>query len=175
MDRNLFFFDDIKKDTIKPIIEKIYEINDHDNEKEEKEVGYKRKPVTLVLNSNGGLAYDGFSLADVIERSKTPVHIHATGLIASAGLVLLLSAHKKYGDKNSTFVYHSVSSGARGCIEWLKNELKESERIQAMYNAYITKRSRLDTEKMKYYYEHQKDWFIAAQEALQMGLIDEIL
>lgn len=173
-ERTLYLFDGIHKSSVKAIIEQIIKINQFDDEKDKKEKDYKRLPIELIINSNGGSVYDGFGLINVIDNSKTPVHTYVFGLAASMSLLIAVSGHKRYAGRLSTFMYHSVSNHIGGQFERLKNRLDETERLQHLYDEYLVSKTKFELEDLKTVQEHQRDWFISPEQALELGIIDEI-
>ena len=53
-DRTLYLFDGINKSSVKMIVEQIMKINQYDDDKDKKEKDFKRVPIDLIINSNGG-------------------------------------------------------------------------------------------------------------------------
>ncbi|MBD0380207.1 ATP-dependent Clp protease proteolytic subunit [Paenibacillus sedimenti] len=173
-ERTLYLFDGINKSSVKQIIESILKLNQLDDERDKKEKDFKRVPIDLIINSNGGSVYDGLALINVIDNSKTPVHTYVYGLAASMSLLIAASGHKRYAGRLSTFMYHSVSNHIGGQFERLKNRLDETERLQTIYDEYLISKTKFRLEDLKNVQEHQRDWFISPEEALELGIVDEI-
>ncbi|MEW9701672.1 ATP-dependent Clp protease proteolytic subunit [Paenibacillus sp. SI8] len=174
-ERTLYLFDGINKSSVKTVIEHIFKINQFDDDKDKKEKEYKRAPIDLIINSNGGSVYDGLGLINVIDNSKTPVHTYVFGLAASMSLLIAASGHKRYAGRLSTFMYHSVSNHIGGHMEHLKNRLDETQRLQQVYDQYLLSKSKFQLEDLVNVQEHQRDWFINPEDALSLGIIDEII
>ncbi|QGQ95985.1 hypothetical protein EHS13_14425 [Paenibacillus psychroresistens] len=174
-ERTLYLFDTIDKNTVKAVIENIIRINKHDDDIDKREKDFKRLPIEIIINSRGGSIYDGLGLIGVIEKSKTAIHTHVYGLAASMGLLVAVSGHKRYSSRLSTFMYHSVSSTMGGKLDHLINRLDEIQRLQGIYDEYLLSKTNLDVEQLKISREQQRDWFIGPEEALNLGLIDEII
>ena len=73
MYRNLVLSDEITSESVRSIINKIMDINYDDDLKTNDYCDWKREPIYLFINSNGGNAYDALALIDIIQQSKTPV------------------------------------------------------------------------------------------------------
>lgn len=174
-ERTLYLFDGIHKSSVKTIIEQIIKLNQIDDDKDKKEKDYKRTPIDLIINSNGGTVYDGLGLVNVIDNSKTPVHTHVYGLAASMSLLIAVSGHKRYSGRLSTFMYHSVSNYIGGQLERLKDRLDETQRLQNIYDEFLISKTKIRLEDLRSVQEHQRDWFISPEEALGLGIIDEII
>jgi ATP-dependent Clp protease protease subunit len=165
----------INKDSAKDIIEKILKINKDDDEKDNKEKDYKRKPIELVVNSFGGSVYDGFGIVTVIENSKTPVHTYVYGYAMSMGLLIGAAGHKRFGGKMATFMYHQISTGVWGKIEELKQEQEECLRLEVIYDGSLLSKTAIRKSELDEVKKMKKEWYISADEALKLKLIDEII
>ena len=70
-----------------------------DNEKDQKQKNYKREPIKLYINSNGGAIDDMWSLIDIMLNSKTPIYTYCTGYAMSAGFLIFLAGSKRFMTK----------------------------------------------------------------------------
>jgi ATP-dependent Clp protease, protease subunit len=174
-DRTLYLFDAIDKTSVKAVVESMIKINKIDDDIDRREKEYKRTPIDLIINSNGGNVYDGLGLINVIADSRTPIYTHVHGLAASMGLLIAVSGHKRFSGRLSTFMYHSVSNHIGGHLEHLKTRLDEVQRLQGIYDQHLLSKTKLRIDDLKSVQEHQRDWFIDPEEALNLGIIDEII
>ncbi len=175
IERTLLLFDTIDKTSVRTVIERIIKINNLDDDSDKKEKDFTRAPIELFINSRGGSVYDGLALINMIDRSKTPIHTYVYGLAASMGLLIAVSGHKRFSGRLSTFMYHSVSNTMGGKMEHLKNRLDEVQRLQNIYDEYLLSKTKFEIDDLKSVLEHQRDWFISPEEALKLGIIDEII
>ncbi|BFT73574.1 ATP-dependent Clp protease proteolytic subunit [Paenibacillus sp. P36] len=174
-ERTLYLFDGINKSSVKMIVEQIMKINQFDDDKDKKEKDFKRVPIDVIINSNGGSVYDGLGLINVIENSKTPIHTYVYGLAASMSLLIAVSGHKRYAGRLSTFMYHAVSTHIDGHLEYLKNRVDETQRLQNIYDEYLLSKTKLTQDEILRVQEHQRNWYLSPEEALSYGVIDEIV
>jgi ATP-dependent Clp protease protease subunit len=165
----------INKDSAKTVIEEILRINKEDDEKDKKEKDYKREPIELVVNSYGGSVYDGFGIVAVIEKSKTPVHTYVYGYAMSMGLLIAAAGHKRFGSSMATFMYHQISNLSWGKLEDIKQDLDESLRLEVIYDNSLLSKTLMRKVEIDEIKKMKKDWFISADEALKLKLIDEII
>ncbi|HEY0828657.1 MAG TPA: ATP-dependent Clp protease proteolytic subunit [Bacilli bacterium] len=175
IERTLLLFDAIDKTSVKAVMERIIKINKFDEDCDKKEKEFKRVPIELFINSRGGSVYDGLALINMIDHSKTPVHTYVYGLAASMGLLIAVSGHKRFSGRLSTFMYHSVSNTIGGNMEHLKNRLDEVQRLQSIYDQYLLSKTKFEPDHLRSVLERQRDWFINPEEALNLGIIDEII
>jgi ATP-dependent Clp protease protease subunit len=173
--RNLVLSASITDTTVCEIIESILDINSADDELSAELADYKREPIKLVINSFGGSVYDGFALIAAIEQSKTPIHGYAYGSAMSMAFAIYISTHVRFAHKTTTFMYHEISDYFYDNITGAKQNIKECERIQKVYDNYVTSRTLLPIEKMRVMKDKKEDWYISAQEALKHKVVHKIL
>jgi ATP-dependent Clp protease protease subunit len=173
--RNIVLSSDITSSSVADIIESILDINTLDDEFEGDLQDYYREPIKLVVNSFGGSVYDGFALIAAIEHSKTPIHGYCYGSAMSMGFIIYISTHVRFAHKTSTLMYHEISDVFWGNITGAKQNIKECERIQKVYDDYVLSRTKIPVAKMNDYKARKDDWYMSAQEGLKYKIIDKIL
>ena len=131
-----------------------------------------RKPIKIFLYTYGGGVDAAKSFYNMMQISKTPIHIYNMGVCASAGVLIFLSGHKRYAVKGSTFLIHEGEVGLGGqttkVIENLENIKKQEKEIEE----YILEKTQID--KKMYSKNKKKEWWIST-EAKELGLIDDFI
>lgn len=173
--RNIVLSSDITASSVADIIESILDINTLDDELSEDLQDYHREPIRLVVNSFGGSVYDGFALIAAIEHSKTPIHGYCYGSAMSMGFIIFISTHVRFAHKTSTLMYHEISDMFWGNITGAKQNLKECERLQKVYDDYVLSRTKIPVSKMDEYKARKEDWYMSAQEGAKYKIIHKIL
>ena len=173
--RNIVLSSDITASSVADIIESILDINTLDDELEEDLQDYDREPIKLVVNSFGGSVYDGFALIAAIEHSRTPIHGYCYGSAMSMGFIIYISTHVRFAHKTATLMYHEISDMFWGNITNAKQNLKECDRLQKVYDDYVLSRTKLPVEKMDEYKARKEDWYMSAQEAAKYKIIHKII
>lgn len=168
--RNLLFSNRISQNSVKDMIESIFEINEDDRQKEEIYKDWERTPILLFINSYGGSVYDGLALIDVIKRSKTPVHTICVGSCMSMGLWIWLAGAKRFVGERSTLMFHDLSAFAIDKTEGIKQELNEMLRLQEMLIDDITGNSLVQEETLRDVILRKAEWYIPAGEAISLKL-----
>jgi ATP-dependent Clp protease protease subunit len=178
-ERKLFFTKDVDADSIAEITEAIISINDHDRYLEEKyklyNVTYTPKPIEIYIDSYGGNVYQCFGLLGVMEKSVTPIHTIVTGCAMSAGFMILISGHKRFAYRLATPMYHQIASGHWGKIEDFEVEIDEMRRLQAIGEKETLDKTKITKQQLKEIRKTKTDWYMDAEEAKKLGVIDEIL
>lgn len=178
-DRNLFLAKQVDQDSINQISKAIIAINEDDEYiykiYNAHDFEYNPKPIKLYIDSYGGLVYQCMGLLGIIKASKIPVHTIVTGCAMSCGFLISISGHKRFGYPKSTYLYHQVSSGARGTAKDLEDEVIEVMRLQKMVEDITLENTRITPKKLEKIYNNKKDWFMDTEEALKLGVIDEVI
>jgi ATP-dependent Clp protease protease subunit len=165
---------DVEAEPVKDIIEYILRINylDFQNIKEK---GYKIEPIRLMINTYGGETYYAFGLMDIIEKSITPIHTYGVGSVMSSGLAIFLAGKKRYAYKSCTFMYHQVSTKYEGKAKGQEDDIKECNRIMAIFDKHITKNCKITQKQLDNIKANHKDWYFGSKEALKLDIIEKIL
>lgn len=166
---------DIMEDKLTDVLQEIHKTNLFDDQEESKIKDYVRKPIKLVIESYGGDCYSGMSLVNTILTSKTPVHTYCYGKAMSMGLTIYSAGHKRYAHKNTTFMQHQLSGWSYGKLKDLENEMEEKIRLQDMLDSVLVDNTIIKMSKLLDLREKKKDWFFTGSEAVDLGLVDELL
>ena len=133
------------------------------------------KDIHLYINSPGGSVTAGMSIYDTMQFIKPNVNTICIGQACSMGAFLLTAGEKgkRYCLPNSRVMIHQPSGGAQGQAtdilihaENIKDTKERLNRILAQHSGRSYEEVAADTE---------RDNFMSAQQALEYGLIDEIL
>lgn len=174
-DKRLFYLsDNIDNESIGKMCFNLLYLLQEDDEHDEKEKGFERKPIRIYVNSYGGSVYDMWALIDIMLRSKTPIHTYCTGYAMSAGFQIFLAGHKRFASKNATLLYHKLSSWRRGKYLDIKQEMKELDRNQADIETYVVSRSKITQDRLDDIRVKKIDWYIHSDEFEKLGLAEII-
>mgnify|MGYP003346654976 FL=1 len=160
---------DIDSELANEIIEVIYEINEEDAKKTQKE------PIKLIINSFGGELYSGLALIDTIDNSQTPIHTICHGAAMSMALVVFAAGHYRYASKYATFMYHEASYGTDGKIMHHKQEIKETDRTDKICDEYLMSKTKFTVKQLKDVKDKRAEWYFDVKTAVKYGVVDEIL
>jgi ATP-dependent Clp protease protease subunit len=161
---------DIEIDNVNDIIEVIYDINEEDIKKSQKE------PIRLIVNSPGGDVYHGFALVDVISNSSTPIYTICHGHAMSAALIVYAAGHKRFASQRATFMYHEMAwSTHQEKLQYHLQEAKEGERMWKMYDEYLLSRTNLTAKQLSEVKKTRGEWYMDIKTAIRYGLVDELI
>lgn len=134
----------------------------------------ERKPIRIIIDCPGGHLSVSETLSNIIKMSKTPVYGIALGYVASGATVIYLSCHKRFALPNSVFVLHKGScSGVSGTYDEIVAFARDYEKqMEMLIDFYIdnTKYTEAEIEE-----NIQTDWYIRTEEALEKGIVDELI
>lgn len=135
----------------------------------------EKKDITLYINSPGGSVLCGLGIVDLMNYISSDVATVNIGMCASMGSVLLSSGTK---GKRSSLIYskvmtHQVSHGSQGVIEDTRISQLEAEKYNYILFKILAKNCGKTFEEMLD--SSRRDKWFNSQEALDFGLIDEII
>ena len=187
-ERTITIFNDVEEGTMATAIEKIFQINQEDEAWKRNLCsvmdmsGIKFDPtaidmphIQMLLSTYGGCVYDGLSLYDAVKNSNTEVDITCFGKIMSMGIIILLSAKTRKAYRNTTFMIHEGSSGFIVKVADMEESVEESKRLREVIFDITEKETKIPKAKLDEVRKSRMDWFLTAEEALEYGLITEII
>ena len=135
--------------------------------------------IKFVISSCGGQATEMFSIYDVMRNVRQDIDISTIGLgkVMSAGVLLLAAGSKgkrKIG-KHCKLMIHNISSAMEGSISDLKNDVGELERIENLYIKALSKETNMSKKYIKKLFEQKVDIYLTAEEAVELGIVDEVI
>ncbi|CRL20241.1 Peptidase S14, ClpP [Penicillium camemberti] len=137
------------------------------------------KPIHLYINSPGGSVTAGLAIYDTMTYIASPVSTICVGQAASMGSLLLAGgeAGKRYCLPHSSIMVHQPSGGYFGQASDIAIHAKEILRVRTqlneIYQRHLTGKKQLSLDEIEKLME--RDYFMGAKEALELGVIDEIL
>jgi ATP-dependent Clp protease protease subunit len=138
------------------------------------------RSIAMLVSTHGGTASDMFSILDVMDMIKErtcDIETIGIGKVMSAGVPILAAGspgRRKVG-RNCRIMLHNVMAGTGGTIFSMENELEEIKWIQERYIETLANYTKLTPSKIKKLLKTQKDVYISAEEAIKMGIADEII
>ena len=170
--RNLVLSGEISEESAQNIIQHINDINEDDHTQ-----SGEREPICLKINSIGGSMYDGFAIIGAIESSLTPVYTCGYGTIMSMALPILLSGHKWFAHRLTSFMYHECldTFGHYEKVSILKENLEETERVMDIYDDYILSKTSFTQKQLDKVKKGKYDWYFDTDDALKYKVIDQVI
>ena len=138
------------------------------------------EPIEVFISTNGGSADEMYAIVDTMKYLQSlDVEIRNVGIgkIMSAGVMILAAGskgHRKAG-KHTRFMLHALQSGTQGPFPHMKIDMKNFSDMQEKYVRALSEMTNLSYKELKKIVNKRVDTYFTAKEALEMGIIDEIL
>lgn len=165
----LMLVDKFDQEKIMPIVAQIMEYNMMDEED-------RPKMLKLIINSPGGSVFSAFHLIDAIKTSEIPVATIGHGLVASCGILTLMSGQKghRYISHNASVMSHQYSWGSAGKEHELYAKVKEFEMASARMIEHYKKCTKKSETYIRKHLLHATDEWLTPEECLKHGVVDHI-
>jgi ATP-dependent Clp protease protease subunit len=134
-----------------------------------------KKPVTLVINSQGGSADSGFGIYDMLKFIKPPIITLTAGLCASAAIIIFLAGEKgkRLALPNARFLLHQPSTSAVGPASDLEITANQILKIRDQFNRIIADETQQELDKITE--DANRDFWLNAREAVDYKLVSKII
>ena len=128
--------------------------------------------ITLYVHSPGGEVVAGQAIYDAIKQSSCKVDAMIYGEASSMASIVIQACRRRIASPNTEFTLHDGTDAIAGNS---RDVLKQSEALKrAMERSYAIYASRSVEEREYFRRKLVTDFIITAQQALDLGLIDEI-
>ncbi len=133
------------------------------------------KTIHMYINSPGGQIYSGLAIYDTMKMISNPISTYAIGFSASFGTVILAAGTKgqRYALPHATIHMHQPLGGAQGQATDIEIHAKEILRLRARLNEIIAESTGRSLESIEH--DTERDFFMDAAQAVEYGLVDEVL
>ncbi|MCL2074461.1 MAG: ATP-dependent Clp endopeptidase proteolytic subunit ClpP [Marinilabiliaceae bacterium] len=133
------------------------------------------KDISIYLNTPGGSVYAGLGIYDTMQYITSDVSTMCTGMAASFGALLLTAGTKgkRFALKHSRIMMHQPSGGVQGQSVDIEITAREIVKTRKELYEIIAQHTGQTYEKVEK--DSDRDYWMSSEEALDYGLIDEIL
>jgi len=164
-DRIVFLGTEINDDVANLITAQFLFLESEDPEKE----------INFYINSPGGSVTAGMAIYDTMEFIRPPVSTLCLGQAGSMGAIMLLAGAKgrRYALPHSRIILHQPLGGMQGQASDLEIHAKEILHAREEINNIIMKHTGQNLRKIER--DTDRDYFMSPQQAVEYGLIDEVI
>jgi ATP-dependent Clp protease, protease subunit len=133
------------------------------------------KEINFYINSPGGSVTAGMAIYDTMEFIRPPVSTLCLGQAGSMGAIMLLAGAKgrRYALPHSRIILHQPLGGMQGQASDLEIHAKEILNAREEINNIIMKHTGQNLRKIEK--DTDRDYFMSPQQAVEYGLIDEVI
>jgi ATP-dependent Clp protease protease subunit len=133
------------------------------------------RDIYMYINSPGGVVTAGMAIYDTMQFIKSKVSTICLGQAASMGAFLLNAGEpgKRFALPNARIMIHQPLGGAQGQATDIEIQANEILRIKRNLNNLMAKHCGQPLKKVEK--DTDRDFFMSAEEAVEYGLIDEVI
>lgn len=133
------------------------------------------KDISLYIDSPGGVVSAGLAIYDTMQFIKPDVSTLCLGMAASAASLLLTAGAKgkRRALPHATVMIHQVLGGYQGQNADIQIHAQETLRVSSVVNTILAKHSGQSMKVIEK--DTDRDNFMTADQAIEYGLIDEIV
>jgi len=133
------------------------------------------KDIYFYINSPGGVITSGLSMFDTMNYIKPDIVTICIGQAASMGAFLLSAGTKgkRYALPHARIMIHQPSGGAQGQSTDIQIQAQEIQRLKDTLNEIMAENCGKKAKQLEK--DTERDNFMSSQEAVEYGLIDQVL
>jgi len=133
------------------------------------------KDINIYINSPGGVITAGLAVYDTMRLVRCDVSTICVGMAASMATILLSAGTKgkRYALPNSTVHMHQPIGGAQGQASDIEIAAREILRVQDKIRNILSEHTGQDYDKIAR--DTDRDYYLTPEQALEYGIVDEIL
>jgi len=134
------------------------------------------KDIAIYINSPGGSVYAGLAIYDTMQHMKCDVATFCMGMAMSMGAILLAGGAKgkRYALPHSTILIHQpLMEGVGGQATDIEITAREILRMRDSLYTILKNHTGQTLERIKQ--DADRNFFMSAPEAINYGIVDEIL
>jgi len=135
----------------------------------------RERPVSIYINSPGGSVDDTLAIYDTIQFLECEVSTLCVGQAASGAAIILASGTpgKRFALPHSKVMIHQPWGGITGQASDIVIQAKEIMRAKGVLNELLGKHTDHTVEEVRK--DCERDYYMSAQEAVEYGVVDEII
>jgi ATP-dependent Clp protease protease subunit len=133
------------------------------------------KDIAIYINSPGGQVYAGLAIYDTMQFIKPEVQTICVGIAMSMGSLLLAGGApgKRFSLPNSRILIHQPSGGFQGQASDIEIHAREALNLRRRVDEIYAQHTGKSVDQV--HEDMERDRFFKADEAVEYGLIDQIL
>lgn len=164
--RRVYFWGPVDDKSMEKVIGKILFLDAHEPGKE----------IDLFLSSPGGSVTAGLALLDIMKMIQSPVNTICMGLAASMGSMILSHGTKgkrKIFENGRVMIHQPSIGGVQGQAIELEITAKQIVKTRALLAKILADNCGQPVEKILK--DFDRDYWMDAKEAIEYGIVDEII
>ncbi len=133
------------------------------------------REISMYINSPGGSVTAGLAIYDTMQFVRAPVSTLCVGQASSMGAVLLAAGGKgrRYALPHARIMIHQLSGGFEGPAADIDIQAREALRLRDILNGILAKHTGQPIKRIEK--DTDRDTFMTSEQAMEYGLIDEVI
>jgi ATP-dependent Clp protease protease subunit len=133
------------------------------------------KDISMYFNTPGGSVHSGLGIYDTMQYISSEIATICTGMAASMGAILLTAGQKgkRSALKHSRIMIHQPMGGVQGTASDIEITTREILKLKHELYMILANHSGNSLEKIEK--DADRDHWMTSSEALEYGMIDEVL
>jgi ATP-dependent Clp protease protease subunit len=133
------------------------------------------KDISIYINSPGGIVYSGMAIYDAMQYVKPDIATTCVGMAMSMGSIILAGGMKgkRSALPNSKVMIHQGSAGFQGTPADIEIQAREVLDLKRRMEGILSKHTGQPEEKI--HTDMDRDYYMNAHEALEYGIIDNVI
>jgi ATP-dependent Clp protease protease subunit len=133
------------------------------------------KDISVYINSPGGSISAGMAIFDTMQYIRSDVSTICVGMAASMGAFLLAAGQKgkRFALPNAEVMIHQPLGGMQGQATDIEIHARRLIAMKESLNRILAERTGQKLEKIQK--DVERDYFMTAKEAMEYGIIDEVI
>ncbi len=133
----------------------------------------KSTTVFIELCSPGGDAYSALAYASRLRNSRLNIVVYASGLVASAAVLVLAYGDYRLMTKEAWVMVHEDSGKLKGDVKKLEKDVEHMRRMERQWCELLRNKTRISS--IEWGKLHKQETYLTADDCLLYGLVDEIV
>jgi ATP-dependent Clp protease protease subunit len=132
--------------------------------------------LTMYINSDGGNLQDAFALIEVMKKSQKPIRTIAIGSVCSSAFIVFTAGTKghRFVSETASIMCHQFSYTNNGKYHDMRSTMKETELINERMVSLLKEFTGLESRTIKTKLLPPSDVWFTAEEAIELGIADQI-
>jgi ATP-dependent Clp protease protease subunit len=133
------------------------------------------KDISIYINSPGGSISSGMAIFDTMQYIRPDVSTICVGMAASMGAFLLAAGQKgkRFALPNAEVMIHQPLGGMQGQATDIEIHARRLIAMKESLNRILAERTGQKLDKIQK--DVERDYFMTAKEAMEYGIIDEVI
>lgn len=135
------------------------------------------KPIVIYIDSYGGYVDALAKMIETLDEVPNPIVTCCMGKAMSCGAMLLSHGDVRFLGRHSRVMVHEVSSGTIGNVQDMKDDVKETVRLNEYFMGLLAKNCGFKNyEELRAVIKEQdgRERYLFGQEAIEFGIVDAI-